>query len=189
MRKILLIILLGFSSIYIAGCLTVESKEYYFKLDKDKSGHGSIKYTNIMSENKDSISTTESDYRDLIDSYLKGEKLNEDLTGVKNLQKKLYEEDNQLCGIVTFDFNDITKLKFFKYKDSGPWCYYLAAFSMGLMGGTESYFSSNGTFGGENMPVIFWDNSQREFNFKTAVTAPDKSTVGLLEMWKQKGDN
>ncbi len=188
MKNLILLSILFFSALYFTGCLTIESKEYSFKLNKDKSGSGAIKYINIMSENKDSVSTIESDYQELIDSYLNGEKLKEDLTGVKNLKKHLFEEDNQLCGEVTFDFDDISKLKFYKYKDSGPWCYYLSIFSRGLMGGTESYFSSNGTYGGENMPIIFWDGKEKEFTFKTTFTAPGKSATSLLNIWREKGD-
>lgn len=189
MKKELFVLFAAILAVYFAGCLTMESKEYSFKIDKEKSGHGSIKFVNIMSDNKDSVSTIDSDYNDLIDSYYKGEKISEDLPSVKNMKKRLFEEDNQLCGEVTFDFDDITKVKFYKYKESGPWCYYLSFFSMGLMGGTESYFSSNGTFGGESMPVIFWDGKQKEFNFKTTFTAPGKSAISLLGMWKEKKDN
>jgi len=189
MKNILLIFILSISIIYFEGCLTIESKEYTFELDKGLSGHGSIKFINILSVNKDSIGTIETDYSELMDSYYKGDKIKEELSGVKNLKKRLYEEDNQLCGEVSFDFDDISKLKFYKYKDKGPWCYYLSILSMGLLGGTESYFASNGTYGGDNMPIIFWDEGQKEFNFKTAITSPGKSTISLLQMWKEKGEN
>ena len=68
----------------------------------------------------------------MIQSYLKGDKIKEDLAGAKNIKTRLYEEDNQLCGEVSFDFDDITKLKVLRDKDTGPWCFYLSAFSMGL---------------------------------------------------------
>lgn len=100
----------------------------------------------------------------------------------------MFEEDNQLCGEITFDFDDITKLRFYEYKDQGPWCYYLAFSPLGIMGGSESYFSSNGIYGGENMPIIFWDGSQKEFTFKTTVTSQGKTTISLLDMWNQKGE-
>ncbi len=189
MKKILILLSLFYFSVYFTGCLTIESKEYSFKIDKDKSGHGKIKYVNIMSDNKDSLSTIDSDYQQLIDSYFKGDQLKEDILGAKNLKPRLFEEDNQLCGEVAFEFDDITKLKFYKYKETGPWCYYLSAFSMGLMGNSENYFSSNGTFGGESMPIIFWDGTQKEFDFKTTLTTPGKTSTSLLQMWKEKGEN
>jgi len=170
-----------------AGCLTVETKEYSFKLKKGKSGEGRIKYINIMSDQKDSASAVEQDYRELIDSYLNGDKIKDEFPNIRIKKKRLYEEDNQLVGEVTFEFDDITKVRFYKYKDSGPWCYYLGSgFSMGRL--SESYFSSDGTWGGENMPVIFWDGTQKEFEFKTTVTAPEKNTLSLLDMWKERGE-
>ena len=188
MKYFLLFILACSIPIYLSGCLTIESKEYSYKIGKDNSGHGSVKYINIMSDLKDSTSTPDSDYQTLIDSYYKGDKLSEDLIGAKNLKKRLFEEDNRLCGEVTFDFDDITKLKFYKYKDNGPWCYYISIFTMGLLGGSESYFSSNGVYGGESMPVIFWEGNQKEFKFKTTSTTPGKTTTSLLQLWKDKGE-
>lgn len=186
--KNFLLLLLAFSiPVYFSGCLTIESKEYSYTIGKDNSGHGTIKFINIMSI-KDSLSTVESDFETLMDSYYKGDKLNEDLIGTKNLKKRLYEEDNQLCGEVSFDFDDITKLKFYKYKETGPWCYFLFSFSMSLIGASESYFSSNGVYGGDNMPVIFWDGNQKEFNFKTTSQAQGKSSESLLQIWKEKGE-
>ena len=83
---------------------------------------------------------------------------------------------------MTFDFDDITQFKFYKYKDEGPWCFYLVSFSM--TGPSEVYFSSNGTYGGDNMPVVFWDGNVKEFKFKTSVTAPGQNTLSFLEMWR-----
>lgn len=186
MKKIFLFLILCYTPVFFTGCLTTETKEYSYKLDKDKSGHGTIRYINIMS---DSVNNAENDYQELIQSYLKGDEIKKDLSGAKNIKMRLFEEDNQLCGEVSFDFDDITQLKFYKYKDTGPWCYYLSVFSMGLIGGSETYFSSNGIFGGDQMPVIFWDGTQKEFKFKTSLTAPGKSTISLLQMWKDKGEN
>jgi len=186
MKKVLFIFLISVFSVYMQGCLTVETKEYTFKLKKNGSGEVTIKYINIMTDSKDSAGVPESDYTELISSYLKGSKIQEDYPNAKNIEKRLFEEDNQLCGEVKFEFDDITKFKFYKYKDKGPWCYYLSS-SMGMFGG-EQYFSSNGTYGGENMPIIFWDGGQKKFEFKTAVSAPSKSTMSLLDLWKSKGE-
>lgn len=140
-----------------------------------------------MTDNKDSAAAVEQDYSELIDSYMNGDKIKDEFPNIRVKKKRLYEEDNQLVGELTFEFDDITKVKFYKYKDEGPWCYYLAS-PLGFQGMSESYFSSNGTWGGENMPVIFWDGKQKEFEFKTTITAPEKNTLSLLDMWKQKGE-
>ena len=141
MKKIIPVLLLVVFAFYFQGCLTVETKEYTFKVKKDGSGEAVIKYINIMTDSKDSAGIPEKDYQDLINSYIKGDKLQEDYPHAKNMKKRLFEEDNQLCGEVKFDFDDITQFKFYKYKDKGPWCYYVTS-SLGMFGG-EQYFSSN----------------------------------------------
>src|SRR5436190_22545035 len=113
-NKIVILLFALCFMIILQGCLSVETKEYSFKLKKDKSGQGSIKYINLMSDKKDSLSTIEADYRDLIDNYLKGGKVEEELHGIKNVKKRLFEEDNRLCGEISFEFDDITKLRFYK---------------------------------------------------------------------------
>lgn len=183
MKKICSLLFLFYLVISIQGCLTIESKEYSFKIKKDYSGEGTIKFINIMTD-KDTAGSVETDYQTLIDSYLNGDGLSSDLPDVKITDRKLFEEDHQLCGEVKFEFSDIRKLKFYKYKDTGPWCYHFSSFE--LLGGTESYFSSNGTYGGEMMPVIFWEGDVKDFHFKTSVTQPGKYTKSLLEIWQQR---
>jgi hypothetical protein len=58
---------------------------------------------------------------------------------------------------------------------------------MNFFTGTDEYFSSNGTYGGESMPVIFWDGKEKKFEFKTIVSQADKNKTSLLSVWKQKG--
>ena len=188
MNKCGLIFLLfaAFLVITLQGCLTVETKEYSFKLKDEKSGSGKIKYINIM-RTKDSLGTEESDFQTLNDSYLNGNKPEDELTGVKNVKKRLFEEDNTLCGEITFEFDDITKLKFLNYKDK-VWCYYIGSSQVNIFGSSETYFSSNGTYGGELMPVIFWDGNQKKFEFKSVSTPPGDNNTSLLEIWKKKGE-
>ena len=106
MKKIIPVLLLVVFAFYFQGCLTVETKEYTFKVKKDGSGEAVIKYINIMTDSKDSAGIPEKDYQDLINSYIKGDKLQEDYPHAKNMKKRLFEEDNQLCGEVKFDFDD-----------------------------------------------------------------------------------
>lgn len=197
--SIFFLTILFFVSSFI-GCLTYETKEYLYKLDKGNAGHGIIRYINLMSSAvNDTANDPESDFQELYDSYYTGDKIEEELGGAKNLKKRLYEEDNRLCGEVSFDFDDITKIKFYKYKVTGNntnleessfWCFYLSAgIGMGMMGNYENYFSSNGTYGGENMPVIFWKGNQNEFKFKTTITSPGKSTTSLLKNWRERNEH
>jgi hypothetical protein len=174
---------------YLQGCLNVETKEYLFELKKDGSGKAKIRFINIMTDSKDSANLIEADYRELIDNYLKGNKLDEEFPKVKNIRKRLLEEDNQLVGELTFEFDDLKKAKFYKYGDNGPWCYYLGSDIFGSLGSKESFFSSNGEFGGENMPLIFWDGNQKKFEFKTTIKSSDQSTRSLIDLWKKLGEN
>lgn len=184
MKRSFIYVFLFILAASFAGCLTMESKEYTFKLKDGKKGSGKIKYINIM-HTMDSASTPEAEYEDLVANYLNGKKPEDEMLGVKNVKKRLFEEDNQLCGEITFDFDDITTLKFFNYKDM-VWAYSLGGGS--LFGGNEAFFSSNGTHGGENMNAIFWDGDQKEFTFKTTVTQNDKKNESLLNIWKSKRD-
>lgn len=185
-KSIFIFSLLTFA-LCLNGCLTFDSKEYSFKVKSNGSGSGKIKYINIQST-VDSASTSEADYESLIKDYVNGDKTTADFPNAKNFKKRLYEEDNQLCGELTFDFDDITKMKFYKYKEATI-CYLISSFTLfQLSGPTETYFSSNGTFGNEqSMPVIFWDSDAKELNFKTVVKQ-DKKSEKLLDLWKQKGD-
>ncbi len=184
MKRSFIYIFLFMLSISLVGCLTVETKEYSFKLKDGKSGSGKIKYINIM-HTMDSASTVEAEYQDLMTNYLNGKKPEDEMPGVKNVKKRLFEEDNHLCGEITFDFDDISALKFYSYKDK-VWAYSLAGGS--LFGGSEAFFSSNGTYGGENMNVIFWDGNEKEFKLKTTVASNDKKNESLLDIWKKKGN-
>lgn len=181
MKRSLIYIFLFVFSISLIGCLTVETKEYSYKLKDGNKGSGKIKYINIMHTN-DSATTIEAEYQDLVSNYLNGNKPEDEMLGVKNVKKRLFEEDNQLCGEITFDFDDITTLKFFNYKGK-VWAFAFAGAS--IFGGNESYFSSNGTYGGEHTPVIFWDAGEKELKFKTTVSQNDKKNESLLDQWKK----
>lgn len=185
MKKLLLLLIILIASVNLIGCLAVDTKEYYFKLNKDNSGEGKIKYINIM-RTVDSAGSVDADYDELINSYLRGQMPENEMMGLKNVKKRLFEEDNHLCGEITFEFDDITTLKFFNYKNS-VWAYYLGASSMGLLGGSEVFFSSNGTYGEANMPVIFWSNAEKEFRFKTTAAPTETEKESMLSTWKERG--
>lgn len=184
MKKLLLLLIIVVAAMNLVGCLAVETKEYYFKLNKNNSGEGKIKYINIM-RTIDSAGTVDADYDELINSYLRGQMPENEMMGLKNVKKRLFEEDNHLCGEITFEFDDITTLKFFNYKNT-VWTYYLGA-SGGLFGNNEVYFSSNGTYGEANMPVVFWPSAEKEFRFKTTAAPTETQKESLLGTWKERG--
>jgi hypothetical protein len=176
--------------LFISGCLSADHKEVRLTLNPDgKSGSGKITFTNIVSEPDDSTKDNSKDdfNKSLITEYYQGRKIEEANKGMHNVKKRLYLDGDMLMGELTFDFDDITKLGFYRYKGEGPYMYYTIS---------DGYFTSgqfeatNGTYGDEKlMPVIFWDASARDFYFKVALSTPNvvhHSLSGLYKEWSKK---
>ena len=95
------------------GCLTVEKKIYTFHFTGKTSGTLTIKYVNLLSmsdygedEDGNAIDNASEDFDDLVGTYLNGTTLEETYPLATNVQKRLFEENGQLCGEVTMDFRD-----------------------------------------------------------------------------------
>ena len=157
-----------------SGCLTADHKEVRLTLNADgKSGTGKITFTNIVSEPDDSSKdNSKDDFNNaLITEYYQGRKIEESYKGTRNIKKRLYLDEDRLMGEVTFDFDDITKLGFYRFKGEGPYMYYTISDGYFTSGQFEA---SNGTYGDEKtMPVIFWDANARDFYFKIALSTPN----------------
>jgi hypothetical protein len=174
-----------FSLLLFAGCLTADHKEVRLTLNADgKSGTGKITFTNIVSEPDDSSKdNSKDDFNNaLITEYYQGRKIEEGNKGIKNVKKRLYMEDDKLNGEVTFEFDDISKLGFYRYKGEGPYMYYTIS---------DGYFTSgqfeatNGTYADEKiMPVIFWDANAKDFYFKVALSTPNVVHHSLANFYK-----
>ncbi|MDP4219462.1 MAG: hypothetical protein Q8916_02750 [Bacteroidota bacterium] len=183
-RPILSLFILGVV-IAVSGCLTAEHKEVRLTLNADgKSGTGKMTFTNIVSEPDDSSKdNSKDDFNNaLITEYYQGRKMEESNKGMRNVKKRLYLDGDDLMGEVTFEFDDITKLGFFRYKGEGPYMYYTIS---------DGYFTSgqfeatNGTYGDEKtMPVIFWDATARDFYFKVALSTPNVVHHSLAKFYK-----
>ena len=100
--KVLFVFLL--SAFIFSGCLTVEKKEYVFKLTGKTSGTLTIKYINIISNNEDDKDVSEQDFQELINDYFNGSSIDEYYPSAKNIEKRLYEENGVLCMEVTMNF-------------------------------------------------------------------------------------
>jgi hypothetical protein len=183
-KTIATILLTFLSSLLLTGCLTVETKEYRFKLKSDQSGEATIRFENIHSESDDTLDVSKDDFAHLIDAYVKGNKLEMDNPGFHNVQKRLFEENGVLVGEITFTFDSLSVVRMFKYDNASPYMY-LASTSMS----SEHFLSSNGTLGAQWMPVVFWPKSTREFVIKTRVTSEvsyQRSLVKFFREWKAK---
>ena len=178
--------LLLFSAL-LGGCLTAEKKEVRITLNPDgKSGTGSIIFTGISSSPGDSVEAIREDFNTLIAEYYQGKKIELENKGMKNVRKRLYKEAGHLMGEILFDFDDIASIGFFRYKNSGPYMFYTVADGFFTSG---QYESSNGSYLGEKLPVIFWDADQTELYYRMALTSttePRKSLMPQYESWESR---
>jgi len=181
-KKIIRFLLLIIIPISIAGCLTCERKEYVFKLTGENSGTLTIKYVNIFSSLIDSTGELSADYDEMMNLWLYGEKLERDFPEATNFEKRIFNENGTLCAEVTMDFDDLSKVHLYRHLGKGPFMFNMA----GVNDDGENFSQSNGEFGGEKMPVIFWPEDERNLRFVTRIATPDSSCVSMLDQWEQK---
>ncbi len=164
----------------LSSCLTVEKKEYTFELKDNNTGTLTIKYINIMSMIEDTADVSQQDFDELIASYIEGNEIELEYQNAQVRSKRLFEEDGQLCGEVIIDFNDLASVGLFQYDGKSPFM-----FNVGSFLDSETFLSSNGDFGGDIMPVVFWSRSTKSLKLTTYVTDPDETTFSLLEEYQE----
>ena len=173
-------------SFLLSGCLTADKKEVHIKLNPDgKSGSGTILFSGVASSPGDSVEAVNEDFGTLIAQYYEAHKVEME-RGMKNIHKRLFAQDGKLMGEITFDFDDISDLGFYRYKNSGPYMFYTVADGFFTSG---QYEASNGSYMGEKLPVIFWDSGQRELYYKMALSTPQEPRTSLLaayDRWQSK---
>ena len=174
--KIKNFIVLLFISVLISSCLTVEKKEYRFDLTGKNSGILTIKYINILSIMDEEEDVSENDFEELITSYIEGDEIEKSYPDAKGIKKRLYEENGVLCGEVSMEFDNLADVGLYRYDKKSPLMFYINSVL-----GTESFLTSDGTYGGDTMPVVFWKSKQKEIFVITTITKPDETTVSLLD--------
>jgi hypothetical protein len=165
----------------ITGCLTVEKKEYTFELKDSKSGTLTIKFINIMSMMDDTMNVSDSDFTELISTYIDGDQLETDFEPAVVKSKRLFEEGGMLCGEAVIEFNELNEVGLYQYDEGCPIMFNVSSFLE-----SETFLSSNGEYGGEIMPVVFWEKSLKTLKLTTTITAPDETTIGLLSIYNQR---
>lgn len=168
-------------ALLITSCLTVEKKEYTFQFTGNNSGKLTIKYINIYASSVDSASQITDDFNDLQSNYITGEKTELDYPAATNVKKRLFEENGQLCAEVTMDFPDLAAARLYQYDKKSP-----IMFCVSTAFDTETYLESNGQYGGESMPVVFFDGESKVLKLTTKISAPDSLSVSLINEWKRK---
>lgn len=175
MKKIRAFVLFIVAAIVMTGCLTVEKKEYTFQLKDNNSGTLTIKFINIMSMKDDALDVSQNDFEELVTNYIEGNEIEMDYEKAMVRSKRLFEENGILCGEVIIDFNDLASVGLYQYDSKSP-----LMFNVGSFLDSETYLQSNGEFGGEVMPVVFWAKSLKTLTLSTYITEPDETTVGLI---------
>lgn len=166
-------------ALIMTSCLTVEKKEYNFEMTGDNSGKMTIRYINILSVMDDGNDVSAADFQELLDKYINGDQIIQDFPGATNIQKRLYEENEQLCGEVTLDFPDLSAARLYQFDKKSPVMMCIsAAFD------SETYVSSNGSYGNDFMPVVFWPSGSQHLEVVTSVTATDETTMSLIDAYK-----
>ncbi|HPM93481.1 MAG TPA: hypothetical protein PKZ74_11800 [Bacteroidales bacterium] len=166
--------------LFLSGCLTCEKKEYTFQFTGKDSGRLTIKYINILSTMDDTIDVSEEDFASLMTDYIEGSEIENEFPDATVVDKRLFEENGVLCGEIVLEFSNLTACHLYQHKGKGPIMYCLGCYSID----SEYYGSSNGEYGNDIMPVVFWEDGLKTLTLTTDVTTPDETTVSLLDRWK-----
>jgi len=185
--KTLIIFSILIASLF-SSCLTAEYKEYKFEFTGKNSGVLTITYRNLISQKDDEeLSVKEEvqkDYDELINTYISGTGLETEYPEAKIVSKRLFEENNQLCGEIIMEFDDISDVNLYKFDKKSPYMYNLGSVSyMGLL--IENYFDSNGDKGPAYFPIVIWDKKEKNLELTTTITTIDDESVSLLNIWKK----
>lgn len=170
-------------ALLLSSCLTVEKKEYTWEITGDNSGKLTITYINIMSDMDDTLDVSAEDFEEVLSSYLYGSYIDDRYPMASNIEKRLYVKDNQLCGEVIMEFDDLAAVQLYQFDKKGPFM-----FCVNTAEDSESYEESNGEFGGDYMPVVFWPKKTRQLELTTFIQEVDESTLSLVDeyyRWKK----
>ncbi len=176
-----------FLSVALSGCLTADTKEVRITLNDDGvSGSGRIIFSGIASTPGDSARLVDEDFNSLIADYYQGKKVELQNRGMRNVHKKLYIEDGKLIAEIDFDFDDLSAVGLYRYRNTGPYMYY--TISEGFLTSGE-YASSNGTYLGDRFPVVFWDSAQHDLYYRMQMSTsqePKRSLAPNYAAWEQR---
>lgn len=179
LRRLLPALLLAVLLPVAGGCLTAEYKEYRIKLRPDRSGDATIRFVNILSESDDSTAASE-DFDDLVNGYLLGTKIEKGNPSFHNVKKRLYEQDGVLVGEVSFSFDSLSVVRLFKFDAGSP-----VMFFLGDRRTSEQLVETNGTYGRDWMPVVFWPASATELTIRTRIAPQALQRRSLLHDYRE----
>lgn len=172
------------STYLLSSCLTCETKNYTFELNNTGGGKLTIRFNNIMSKkDKEELSKEEeisADFAELSEKYIAGTEMEKSFPDAKVVEKKLFEENGKLNGIIVFEFTKIGNVKLYQYDKNSPYQYYLSSLS------SETFSSTNGVQAPDYLPVVSWDKSLKKLTLSTKVQDADaETTTSLLANWNK----
>jgi len=171
--------LIVFLAIFLlTGCLQAERKSYKITMTGRQSGTCIITFHNIVSTKDNSRDISFKDFAELITDYLEGDKVESDFAGCRNVKKRLFEEDGRLNGEFSFEFDSLSSVKMFRYDEKSPVMLYFGS-------NQETFIESNGTYGGELMPVAFWPSSTKSLTLATNISDIGPDAISLVEQYRK----
>ncbi len=182
-RPLFLILALVAIFVPVPGCLIVETKEYHITLKDGGSGEARIVFNDIQSETDDTVDVSKSDFDQLIDLYLHGSQFERDNPGYNNVEKRLYEKEGKLNGEVTLAFDSLAVMRLFRYDNEGPLMYFV-----GSPLSSEVMIETNGTYGHDWMPIVFWPKGTKDLYIKTRIVSQGsyhRPLLALFRVWEQ----
>lgn len=169
---------------FAIGCLTAQYKEYTWNIKPDGSGTGKIVWRNIFSSGNTNSDESAKDFVSLIDDYLEGSSLEGENPGFNKVKKRLFIEQGELCGEITFEFDELSDIGFYRYQNKGPLMFLLKNYD-------EKFEECSGDWGGDDFRVAFFDISKKKFTLKTSLSDPTEDGAVFLikyyEQWKKDG--
>lgn len=171
------LVLVTITAVSLTGCLTVERKSYKITMTGKESGKCTITFQNIVSSKDEGKDISFKDFAELVTDYLQGTKLEDEMAGVHHVQKNLISVGGVLNGEMSFEFDSLSALRMYRYNETAPLMMYLGTMN------SETYETSNGTYGGEKMPVIFWPSNHNHITLSTKVTEIDTSHISLAKQY------
>lgn len=169
-------ILLLFTTFSLSGCVLFNTVSYEITMRTENSGSALVIIRDICTDASDE----EEEMNDVNSVFEYAAKSSQFITemeaeGKKITNRKLFVEGNQLNGMISYDFDDITKVEGIQFDD--PY-YYLT------LSPEDSVISTNGQlFEYENYKRIVWDKSIRVLKFTMFGEDTDKPKIRKMSAY------
>ncbi|MFN3872971.1 MAG: hypothetical protein ACK4R9_08215 [Ignavibacterium sp.] len=169
-------ILLLFTTFSLSGCVVFNTVSYEITMRTESSGSALVIIRDICTDASDE----EEEMNDVNSVFEYAAKSSQFITemeaeGKKITNRKLFVEGNQLNGMISYDFDDISKVEGIQFDD--PY-YYLT------LNPEDSVISTNGQlFEYDNYKRIVWDKSIRVLKFTMFSEDTDKPKIRKMSAY------